>query len=61
MVKFGEEFITDLYKGYEAVLTRNYTQIADQLARGKYAIGIGWVLNSWQRYSGGTKDSEVST
>lgn len=40
LVKLGEKYIVDLFKGQETVLTRSYSQIADWLAQRKYAIGI---------------------
>jgi len=42
-VTFGERFIIDLFKGQDVVLTRSYSQVADWLAQGKYAIGIAQV------------------
>jgi iron(III) transport system substrate-binding protein len=42
-VKFGEKFIVDLFKGQDVVLTRSYSQIADWIAQGKYAVGIAQV------------------
>jgi iron(III) transport system substrate-binding protein len=43
LVKFGEKFILDLVKGQNVGLTRSYSQIADWLAQGKYAVGIAQV------------------
>jgi ABC-type Fe3+ transport system substrate-binding protein len=43
LVTFGERFIIDLFKGQDVVLTRSYSQVADWLAQGKYAIGIAQV------------------
>jgi ABC-type Fe3+ transport system substrate-binding protein len=43
LVKFGERFIVDLVKGQNVGLTRSYSQIADWLAQGKYAVGIAQV------------------
>lgn len=40
LLKFGEKYVVDLFKGQEVVLTRSYSQIADWLAQKKYAIGI---------------------
>lgn len=38
--KLGKNYIVELYKGQSVALTRSYTQVADWLAQGKYAIGI---------------------
>jgi iron(III) transport system substrate-binding protein len=43
LVKFGEKFILDLVKSQNVGLTRSYSQIADWLAQGKYAVGIAQV------------------
>ena len=43
LVKFGEKFIVDLFKGQDVALTRSYSQIADWVAQGKYAVGIAQV------------------
>ena len=43
LVKFGEKFILDLIKSQNVGLTRSYSQIADWLAQGKYAVGIAQV------------------
>ena len=43
LVKFGEKFILDLVKTQNVGLTRSYSQIADWLAQGKYAVGIAQV------------------
>jgi len=40
LVKLGEKFIVDLFKGQKITLTRSYSQVADWVARGKYSIGI---------------------
>lgn len=41
LVKLGKQFIVDLFKGQEVVLTRDYAQVADWVAQGKYSIGVG--------------------
>lgn len=43
LTKFGEKFIVDLFKGQQVALTRSYSQVADWLAQGKYAVGIAQV------------------
>ena len=43
LVKLGDQFIVDLFRGQQVALTRSYTQVADWLAQGKYAIGIAQV------------------
>lgn len=43
LTKFGDKFIVDLFKGQQVALTRSYSQVADWLAQGKYAIGIAQV------------------
>lgn len=43
LVKFGEKFIMDLFKGQDVALTRSYSQIADWVAQGKYTVGIAQV------------------
>ncbi len=40
LLKLGDSFITDLFKNQKIELTRSYTQIADWVAQGKFAIGI---------------------
>lgn len=37
----GEDFATKFYQGQEVAYTRDYQQIADWVAHGSYAIGIG--------------------
>jgi ABC-type Fe3+ transport system substrate-binding protein len=39
--KLGEQFVADLYKGQDVALTRDYAQVGDWVAQGRYAIGIG--------------------
>ena len=39
--KLGEPFVLDLYKGQEVALTRDYAQIGDWIASGRYVAGIG--------------------
>jgi iron(III) transport system substrate-binding protein len=41
LVKFGDQFVVDLYKGQEAVLVRDQRQVAEGVARGTYPIGLG--------------------
>ena len=36
----GEDYVTKLYKGQQAVLSRDYQQVADWLARGAYPVGV---------------------
>lgn len=43
LVKFGEKFIVDLFKGQDVALTRSYSQMADWVAQGKYAVAIAQV------------------
>ncbi|HEY7063658.1 MAG TPA: extracellular solute-binding protein [Chloroflexota bacterium] len=40
---FGEPFVRDLYLGQDVQLTADYRQLAEWIARGNYAIGIGLV------------------
>jgi iron(III) transport system substrate-binding protein len=37
----GKEYAADLFKGQQAVLSRDYQQVADWVAHGSYPIGIG--------------------
>jgi iron(III) transport system substrate-binding protein len=37
----GKEYATQLFKGQNAVLSRDYQQVADWVAHGSYPIGIG--------------------
>jgi ABC-type Fe3+ transport system substrate-binding protein len=39
--KLGEPFVLDLYKGQDVALTRDYAQIGDWIASGRYVAGIG--------------------
>lgn len=43
LAKLGDKYIVALFKGQEVALTRSYSQVADWLAQGKYAIGIAQV------------------
>lgn len=43
LAKLGDKLIVGLFKGQEVALTRSYSQVADWLAQGKYAIGIAQV------------------
>jgi iron(III) transport system substrate-binding protein len=40
-VSKGKEFATQLFKGQQAALSRDYAQIADWVAHGSYPIGLG--------------------
>lgn len=40
LLKLGDSFVTELFKNQKVELTRSYTQIADWVAQGKFAIGI---------------------
>ncbi|MCA1644509.1 MAG: ABC transporter substrate-binding protein [Chloroflexi bacterium] len=37
----GKDYATQLFKGQQAVLSRDYQQVADWVAHGNYPIGIG--------------------
>jgi ABC-type Fe3+ transport system substrate-binding protein len=39
--KLGEPFVLELYKGQEVAFTRDYAQIGDWIASGRYVAGIG--------------------
>ena len=43
LVKFGDQFVVDLYKGQDTVLVRDQRQVAEGVARGTYPIGLGTI------------------
>ena len=57
----GKEYATQLYKGQNVALSRDYQQVADWVAHGNYPIGIG-VTHQYlaQYYSAGIGLAEIN-
>jgi ABC-type Fe3+ transport system substrate-binding protein len=43
LIHLGDDFVRDLYLGQEVVLSRDNRQLAESVARGSYAAGIGMI------------------
>jgi len=43
---FGDQFLQDLYAGQQVVLTADYRQLAEWVARGNYPVGLSLVQAS---------------
>ena len=41
LAKFGDKYVTDLYKGQQVTLVADQKQVAEGVARGTYPIGLG--------------------
>jgi ABC-type Fe3+ transport system substrate-binding protein len=47
---FGEEYLKDLFVGQQVVLSADYRQLAESVARGTYPIGIGLVQANIEQF-----------
>lgn len=50
LAKFGDKFFTDLYKGQAVVLARDFRQVAEDVASGKYPIGLATAVASMEEF-----------
>jgi ABC-type Fe3+ transport system substrate-binding protein len=50
LTKFGDQFIVDLYEGQQVVLLDDSRQVAEGVARGTYAVGLGAVPSDVEQF-----------